>query len=57
MLFEKKGETMLDESIIEINKLLNELKEKKKELENIVENINDISKKIEKIEIDPSEYY
>lgn len=57
MLFEKKGETMLDESIIEINKLLNELKYAKKELENIVENINDISKKIEKIEIDPSEYY
>lgn len=57
MLFEKKGETMLDESIIEINKLLNELKDTKKELENIVENINDISKKIEKIEIDPSEYY
>lgn len=53
MLFEKKGETMLDESIIEINKLLNELKDAKKELENI----NDISKKIEKIEIDPSEYY
>lgn len=41
MLFEKKGETMLDESIIEINKLLNELKDAKKELENIVENIND----------------
>ncbi|SUV14753.1 hypothetical protein [Aliarcobacter skirrowii] len=48
---------MLDESIIKINTICKELKDAKKELENIVENINDISKKIEKIEIDPSEYY